>query len=83
MKFNWFNTVSIIEESSSQHQKFVTVAEWSNALSECQNAGPRVGVLIAEKEFANTEKHKIRFPDRSLIQYPCGMHTCDHDEEKI
>ena len=40
------------------------------------------GVLFAEKEFGNTEEHKIRFPDRSLIQYPCGIHTCDYDEEK-
>ena len=50
---------------------------------ECrQKVGDSVGVLIAVRNVLNTEAHKIKFPDRSLIQFPWGMHICDYDEEK-
>ena len=59
------------------------MAEWLNTLSECQKAGESVGVLITIREFGNTEGHKIRFLDQSLVQYLRGMHFCDKEEEKL
>ena len=50
---------------------------------ECrQKVGDSVGVLIAVRNVLNTEAHKIEFPDRSLIQFPWGMHICYYDKEK-
>lgn len=50
---------------------------------ECrQKVGDSVGVLIAARNVLNTEAHKIEFADRSLIQFPWGMHICYYDEEK-
>ena len=70
---------------------FAVIAKWElrhrgrvvilNALSECFKAGENVGVLVAIRELGNSEGHKIRFPDRSLSQYPWGMHICDIEEE--
>ena len=34
------------------------------------------------REGVNTEGYEIRFPDQSLVQYQCGMHICDYEEEK-
>ena len=57
------------------------MAEWHSASSECLTTGKRVGVLIAVREFGNTEGNKTGIPDRSLIQYPRGLHICDYEEE--
>ena len=53
-----------------------------SSLSECQIAGVSVGVQITVREFENTEGYEIRFPDQSLVQYPCGIHICDYEKEK-
>ena len=61
------------------HRTNNSVAEWSSASSECQKnkVGKRVGVLFAVGKFGNSEGNKNAFPDRSLIQYPRGMHICN------
>ena len=58
------------------------MAEWPRARSDCQTTGKGVSVLIAVREFGNIEgSNKVGFPDRSLIQYPRGMHICDYEEK--
>ena len=41
-----------------------------------------MGVLIAVREFGSSAGHKIGVPDRSLIQYPWGMHICDYQQQQ-
>ena len=61
------------------------MAEWPSARSECQTTGKGVSVLIAVREFGNTEgSNKIGFSDRSLINSISarGMHICGYEEKE-
>ena len=59
------------------------MAQWPSARPECQTTGKGVSVLIAVREFGNTEgSNKIGFSDRTLIQYPRGMHICGYEEKE-
>ena len=56
-----------------------SASRWPSGLTRSQ-----IIVKVGESMFSNSGREvKVNSPERSLIQYPWGMHICDYQQTRL